>query len=103
MTASIPVSQPPLRVIGLIATKRSDADRGPMLRLNGAEATRRTLLDGELAWVHGPRRAELCLIRVDDTVPRGDVVLRDSIAAAPSELIRIEKVNLDARHAGHLA
>ena len=34
----------------------------------------RLLSDGELVWVHGPRRQELATVRIDDTLPRGDVV-----------------------------
>ena len=87
---------PPLRVTRLIATRREDAERGPLARLNANEASLRMLMDGELAWLHGPRRSELATIRIDDSIPRGDVVLRDTIVASPSEIVRIVKPDLDS-------
>jgi hypothetical protein len=85
----------PLRVAGLIATRPGDADRGPLILLCADDARRRLLTDGELAWVYGPRRHELAPIRVDDSVGRGDVILRDIVAASPTEFVRVIKPDLD--------
>jgi hypothetical protein len=88
-----------LRVARFIATKASDADRGPMVMLHPSDARARLLVDGELAWVYGPRRHELATVRVDteDSLKLGDVVLRDIAGASPSELIRVIKPDLDTR------
>ena len=85
------VHNPPLRVAQLIATRSGDAERGPEIRLRTDDARMRLVSDGELVWVHGPRRQELATARYDDTLPRGDVVLRDVAGASPSEIITIVK------------
>ena len=87
----------PLRVLQLIATRATDAERGPMVRLHPANARERLLIDGELAWVYGPRRHELATVRIDDSVPLGEVVLRDVVGASPSEIVRVIKPDLDNR------
>lgn len=87
----------PLRVARLIATRVSDDDRGPMVVMNPADAGERLLVDGELAWVYGPRRHELATVRVDDDMKKGDVILRDVVGAAPSEIVRVIKPDLDNR------
>jgi hypothetical protein len=87
---------PPLQVVGYIATRASDAERGPLVRMRRDEAARRLLDDGELAWVYGPRRQELATVRIDDDVPRGAVVARDLLGVAPSEIVRVVKVDLDS-------
>ena len=71
----------PLRVARLIATRAGDAERGTQVRLRSDDARTRLISDGELVWVHGPRRHELATARIDDTLPRGDVVLRDVAGA----------------------
>jgi anaerobic selenocysteine-containing dehydrogenase len=82
----------------------SDSDRGPQVRLSPEEAKARLLVDGELAWVYGPRRQELATVMVDETVKRGDVVLRDIAGASPSELVRVVKPDLDSHtRRGHFA
>ena len=81
------VHNPPLRVAQLIATRSGDPERGPQIRLRSDDARMRLVSDGELVWVHGPRRQELATARVDDTLPRGDVVLRDVAGASPSEIL----------------
>ena len=86
---------PPLRVLQLIATRRSDPERGTKVWMHGAEARLRTLSDGELVWVYGPRRHELAVLAVDDEVPRGACILRDVAGASPSEVITIRKVDTD--------
>jgi hypothetical protein len=91
-------------VARLLATRRSDPERGPEVRMNGNEASLRLLIDGELVWVYGPRRHELATLRVDDSLPRGDVILRDIVGASPSEIIRVVKPDFDTdRRGGHFA
>jgi anaerobic selenocysteine-containing dehydrogenase len=87
----------PLRVAGLIATRAGDADRGPMVLMHPTDAKTRLLADGELAWIHGPRRHELATVRIDESGRLGDVVLRDVIGAAPSEIIRVVRPDMDKR------
>ena len=94
----------PLRVAQFIGTRTSDPDRGPQVRLSPEDAQARLLVDGELAWVYGPRRQELATVVVDEGVKRGDVVLRDLAGASPSELVRVVKPDLDSHtRRGHFA
>ncbi|MEO6528979.1 MAG: molybdopterin dinucleotide binding domain-containing protein [Gemmatimonadaceae bacterium] len=94
----------PLRVSRFFGTKASDAERGPLVRLHPDDARARLLADGELAWVHGPRRQELATVAVDETVKRGDVILRDIAGASPSEIVRVVKPDLDSHtRRGHFA
>jgi anaerobic selenocysteine-containing dehydrogenase len=86
-----------LRVIQLIATKRGDAERGPMVFMNARNASERLLTDGELAWVYGSKRHELATVKIDERVRSGDVILRDLIVSAPSESVRVVKPDLDTR------
>ena len=86
---------PPLQVLAFISTQRHDAERGPEVRMRSAEAGIRLLFDGELVWVKGPRRSEVAALKVDDAIPRGGVVVRDIAGLAPSEVIRVVKVNTD--------
>ena len=86
---------PPLQVVGFIATRSADADRGPLIRIRGEEARLRLIFDGELVWIYGPRRHELAPIVIDDDVPRGGVVVRDIAGLAVSEIVRIVKPDLD--------
>jgi anaerobic selenocysteine-containing dehydrogenase len=94
----------PLRVAEFIGTRASDAERGPQVRMSPVDARARLLADGELAWVHGPRRQELATVSVDDSVKKGDVVLRDIAGVAPSEIVRVVKPDLDSHtRRGHFA
>jgi len=94
----------PLRVAQFIGTRKTDSDRGPQVRLSPSDAQARLLVDGELAWVYGPRRQELATVKVDESVKRGDVVLRDIAGASPSELVRVVKPDLDSHtRRGHFA
>jgi anaerobic selenocysteine-containing dehydrogenase len=94
----------PLRVERFIGTRKSDPERGPQVRLHPDDASERLLVDGELAWVHGPRRQELATVAIDATLKRGDVVLRDILGASPSELVRVIKPDLDSHtRRGHFA
>jgi anaerobic selenocysteine-containing dehydrogenase len=87
----------PLRVAHLIATRAADAERGPAVWMNPEDARARLLVDGELAWVHGPRRHELAEVHVDAGMRKGDVRLRDVVGASPSEIVRVVKPDLDRR------
>lgn len=86
---------PPLQVVGFIATRRGDPDRGPQVRMRADEAAIRLLQDGELVRVVGPRRQETATLRIDDALPRGAVVIRDVAGVAPSEVVRVRKVDTD--------
>ncbi len=87
---------PPLQVMGFIATRKGDAERGPLVRMRTDDAAKRLLTDGEVAWVYGPRRQELATVVIDDQVPRGGVIVRDIAGIAPSEIVRVVKVDLDS-------
>ena len=87
---------PPLQVVGFIATRMGDAERGPLVRMRADDAAKRLLSDGEVAWVYGPRRQELATVVIDDQVPRGGVIVRDIAGIAPSEIVRVVKVDLDS-------
>jgi len=94
----------PLRVASFVATRLSDPDRGPQVRLSPDEAEARLLVTGELAWVHGPRRQQLAEVVVDPDVKRGDVVLRDVAGVSASEIVRVVKPDLDSHtRRGHFA
>lgn len=87
----------PLRVLRLVASRASDAERGPQVTMHPEDAANRLLIDGELAWVYGPRRHELATVRFDPELPKGEVVLRDVLGASPSEIVRVIKPDLDRR------
>lgn len=85
-----------LRVATFVGTRVADPDRGPQVRLNADEARARLLIDGELAWVQGPRRQELATVVIDNSLERGDCGLRDVAGATVSELVRVTKPDLDS-------
>jgi len=89
---------PPLQVVGFIATRGGDAERGPMVRMRLDDALLRLVTDGELVRVVSERRQELAVLETDETIPRGGVVLRDVAGAAISEIIRVIKLDTDAGH-----
>lgn len=88
---------PALQVIGFVATRAGDAERGPMIRMRPEDALIRLVSDGELVRVVSDRRSELAVLVVDDTLPRGGVILRDVAGAAPSEIVRVLKPDTDGR------
>ena len=90
-----PLYNPPLQVVGFLGTRRGDPERGPQVRLRGDEAALRMLSDGELAWVEGPRRQELATVVIDNAVPKGGVVLRDVPGLVVSEIVRLQKPDMD--------
>ena len=100
---SVDIRNKPLRVAHFIATRKGDAQRGPAVYLNVADARDRLLDEGELAWVYGPRRHELAAVVFDERVLAGDVWLRDILGASPSETVRVVKPDLDARGRSALA
>ena len=91
------VYNPPLQVVGFIATRSGDEERGPQVRVRSEDARLRGLVEGELVWIYGPRRHELAPVSIDDTIPRGGVVVRDIAGLTVSEIVRLVKPNLDAR------
>ncbi len=90
----------PLRVERLVASRRDDEERGPAVWLHPDDARARLLVDGELAWVYGPRRHELATVHVDPGQRKGDVTLRDVAGASPSEIVRVIKPDLDRARRG---
>ena len=94
---------PPLQIVGFIATRKGDEDRGPVVLMNADEARLRLLHHGELVWVYGPRRHELVELRIDDALRRGEAVLRDVAGASPTEVVRVIKVDTDSPRRDNLA
>ena len=86
---------PPLQVVGYIATRKGDQERGPMVRMRPDDALIRLVTDGELVRVVSERRQELAVLETDETLPRGGVVLRDVLGASISEVIRVIKLDTD--------
>jgi anaerobic selenocysteine-containing dehydrogenase len=88
--------QPWLMITQYISTRPGDPERGPLVRINPSDARIRLVEDGELVWVYGPRRHELAILVVDDTVAPGAVVVRDILGASASEIVRVVKHDFDA-------
>ena len=86
---------PALLVVGFVATRAGDAERGPQVRMRSEDALIRLVTDGELVRVVSERRSELAVLVVDDTVQRGGVVLRDVVGASLSEIVRVLKPDND--------
>jgi hypothetical protein len=84
---------PPLRVEGFIATRRGDPERGPLVRMRPDDALVRLLEPGALVRVVSDRRSELAELQLDESLPRGGVVLRDVAGALPSDIIRVLRVD----------
>lgn len=85
----------PLQVVGFIATRKGDAERGPMVRLRPEDALVRLLMPGELVRVISDRRSELAELQVDEAIPKGGAVLRDVAGAAITEIIRVVRIDTD--------
>ena len=85
-----------MRVLQFLATRVTDAERGPQVRMNAQEAVARMLTDGELVILEGPRRQQLATLVVDESLRRGDVVVRDIAGVSPSEIVYVIKPDLDA-------
>lgn len=86
---------PPLQVIGFIATRVSDTERGPQIRLNAAEARVRMVNAEELVWVYGPRSHNLAAVIIDDAIPRGGIVARDLPGVLTTDVVRLVRINTD--------
>jgi hypothetical protein len=87
---------PPLQVVGFISTRRGDPERGPLIRMRPDDALIRLLTDGELVRVMGPRRSEFAELVLDDTLPRGGVVVRDLAGVSVTEIVRVIKADFDS-------
>ncbi len=87
---------PPLLVVGFVATRVADPERGPLVRMRAEDAALRLVSDGELVRIVTDRRQEIAVLRLDDSVQRGGVVLRDVVGASISEVIRVIKLDTDA-------
>lgn len=87
----------PLQIVGFIATRKSDEERGPLVRIKPEDARMRLIADGELVWVYGPRRHELSPVVYDDTLPRGGVVVRDLGGLTVTEIVKLVKMDVDHR------
>ena len=88
--------RPQLRIIAYVSTKKGDEERGPMVRISPTDARLRLLTAGELAWVEGPRRNELAVVVIDESVPDGSVIVRDIAGVAVSERVVVTKPDLDS-------
>ncbi len=88
---------PVLQVVGFISSRAGDKERGPMVRMRSDDALVRLVTGHELVRVVSDRRSELAELQIDDSLPRGSCVLRDVVGAAPSELVRVVKLDTDAR------
>jgi anaerobic selenocysteine-containing dehydrogenase len=87
----------PLQVVRFVATRRGDAERGPLVRIHPEDARRRLIDDGELVWVYGPRRHELSPVVYDETLPKGGIAARDLAGIAITEIVRLVKMDVDHR------
>ncbi len=68
-----------------------------MIRISPEEARLRLLQDGELAWIYGPRRNELAVVVIDDSVPAGGLIARDIAGITVIDSVRVTKPDLDSR------
>lgn len=87
----------PLQVVGYVASRRGDAERGPLVRVRPEDARMRLIDDGELVWVYGPRRHELAPVVYDESLPRGGIVVRDLAGVAITEIVKLVKMDVDHR------
>ncbi|HEX2723101.1 MAG TPA: molybdopterin dinucleotide binding domain-containing protein [Gemmatimonadaceae bacterium] len=96
--------RPQLNVIEYTSTRRGDPDRGPVVRMRSSEARFRLIQDGELVWVAGPRRQELAILVIDESIPEGHVALRDIAGVTITEFVTVSKPDMDTpvggRHFG---
>lgn len=88
---------PPLQIVGFVATRRGDAERGPFVWMRPDDAAKRLIADGELVWVYGPRRHELAPVAYDDTLPKGGIVVRDLAGLTVTEIVRLVKLDVEDR------
>ena len=88
-------TNPPLQVVGFVGSRHGDAERGPAIRLRPDDARMRGIENGDLVWIYGPRRHDLAAVMLDDALPRGGVVVRDVAGLAPTEIIRLVRVDAE--------
>lgn len=88
-------TDPELFVSHFIATRRGDAERGPAVWLNPADARIRVITEGELVWVRGPRGQQLATAYVDEGIKPYSCIVRDLVGVSVTENIRIHKPDLD--------
>lgn len=81
-----------------ISTRKGDTERGPMIWMRPDDALIRLVTDGELVRVISERHSELVELRVDESLTRGSVVVRDVLGAVPSQTVRVVKPDTDAGH-----
>jgi len=86
-------TNPPLQVVGFVGSRRGETERGPAIRMRSDDARMRGIGDGDLVWIYGPRRHDLAPVTLDDTLPRGGVVVRDIAGLAPTEIVRLVRVD----------
>lgn len=86
---------PPLQVLEFIATRNVDAERGPLVKLCSFDATLRMVSEGELVWVYGPKRHDLAPVTIDETVPKGGLVVRDISGIVLTDIVRLVKTSTD--------
>ena len=87
--------EPELRVVEYVATKKGDAERGPQIWLNPADAKRRGVTGGELVWVKGERGQQVAALVVDDTVAEHTCLIRDIAGVDLAGAVRVVKPDLD--------
>lgn len=87
--------QPELRVIEHVATRKDEPERGPQVRMCAVDARIRMLVDGELAWVRGPRGQQVAALVIDDEVPEHACILRDIASVSVGDAVRVVKPDLD--------
>lgn len=85
----------PLQVVGYIATRKGEEERGPLVCMRADEAAGRLLNEGELVWVYGPRQQQLATLQIDDALGRGTVVVRDLAGVTITEIVRVLKPDFD--------
>jgi anaerobic selenocysteine-containing dehydrogenase len=88
---------PPLQVARFIGTRKGDPERGPKVWMRESEAKLRLVQEGEMVWVFGPRRHDLAELAIDDSIPRGYIVVRDIAGVATAEIVSIVKPDMDSR------
>jgi hypothetical protein len=86
---------PPLQVVGFIGSRRGDAERGPAISLNRAEASLRMLADGELVFIQGPTRKELAPVIINDEIQNGGVIVRDIAGLMVADVVKLVKPDMD--------
>src|SRR5690606_13964063 len=87
----------PLQVVGYVASRRGDAERGPLVRVRPEDARMRLIDNGDLVWVYGPRRHELAPVVYDESLPKGGIFVRDLAGVAITEIVKLVKMDVDHR------